>query len=103
MDNMKFPKLGQGPAVIADDEDLKRDATGYTNPNLHRRLDPQKQDFKTTLEVAPRDYSLIIEGKNSYRTTEIHLHDDICEGDKVYYTKQRQPDGTVISVPVEIP
>ena len=39
-------KLAQGPAKPATAEDLERDATGITNPNLHRRIDDTPVEIK---------------------------------------------------------
>ena len=36
--------MGQGPAKLASDEDLERDEVGFTNPNLHRRIDPHAEE-----------------------------------------------------------
>lgn len=74
MDN-PFPKVGQGPAVIASAEDLQKEEIGFTHPNLHRRIDPQAP-AEGSEELKPRDYKLGIYGVNSYRTTAIHCQDD---------------------------
>lgn len=68
------PTIGQGPAVPADALELERDAVGFTNPNLHRRIDPQPPT--DAYEVAPRDYMLGIYDVYSYRTTQINTHDE---------------------------
>lgn len=72
-----LPLEGQGPAVPANQEDLDKDEHGYTNPNLHRRIDPQPPT--TSYEVAPKSYKLFIGGKNSHRTTETFVHDEDSE------------------------
>lgn len=68
-----FIPMGQGPARLADADDLIRDANGFTHPYLHRRIDPQPQ---LEPEVKPRDYGLSIGGNNSFRTTKINTHDE---------------------------
>lgn len=74
-----YPHVGQGPAKLADQVDMARDALGFTNPNLHRRVDPQdppKAEDPRNQEVAPRDYKLTIQNVHSYRTTQINVHDE---------------------------
>ncbi len=70
----EFPKTGQGPAKIANEKDLQRDKTGFTNPNLHRRTDPKQS--KDEKELKPRQYEFEIQDVNSYRTTMIIIHDE---------------------------
>lgn len=74
-----IPVVGQGPAVPASEDDLARDELGFTNPNLHRRVDPQEPPIAEDArdqEVAPRGYQLNIQGVRSYRTTQINVHDE---------------------------
>lgn len=74
-----YPLIGQGPAHLATEEDLARDARGYTHPNLHRRVDPQTpptSEDPRNQEVAPRNYQLSIQNVHSYRTTIINVHDE---------------------------
>lgn len=59
------PVIWQGNAVPLSDEDQKRDDIGFTNPNLHRRVDPHMYGE----EVQPREYDLFISNLDSYRTT----------------------------------
>lgn len=70
---LNTPKISQGPAKIADAEDLLRDENGFTNPNLHRRVE-------TTPPVSPQvfstTYTIEIESTNSYRTTQQYFHDE---------------------------
>lgn len=82
MKDITFPKVGQGPAVVASDDDLQRDDSGFTHPNLHRRIDPQSPD-DDSLEYHPREYSLGISSVNSYRTTTIHYHDEETTEDEI--------------------
>lgn len=81
MGDIIFPKMGQGPAVVASDDDLIRDEVGYTHPNLHRRIDPQLPDDDSK-EYHPRDYDLGIYSVNSHRTTTIHYHDEDTDEDE---------------------
>lgn len=74
--------LGQAPAVAASAEDLEKDKLGYTNMNLHRRIDPRTPS-KSSPEVAPRDYVLNIHGVHSYRTTTVNSQDDSATEDLV--------------------
>ena len=90
-------------AKPATKEEIEKELSGYTHPDLHRRIDPQIPDINETGEIAPRDYQLGILGVNSYRTTTKYFHDDVCEGDIVHYREIEQEDGTKIRVPVEIP
>lgn len=92
---IEIPAEGQGPAVEASDKDLQRDAGGFTNPNLHRRIDPKDRSLP---EVAPRSYQLSIQGVSSYRTTSIHCHDE----DAFESRKYIDDDGNEIDVS-EIP
>lgn len=64
---MSFPEFNQGPAKLATEEDLDRDAEGITNPNLHRRINPDlaKLDDKSISST----YELCIHSTNSYRVT----------------------------------
>lgn len=78
----EFPEVGQGPAVVASPEDIARDEHGHTNPNLHRRIDPQEPSVPENpldRELAPREYELAIGGVYSYRTTTMITHDEDSE------------------------
>ena len=81
MSDILFPKVGQGPAKLATDEEIQRDAVGFTHPNLHRRIDPQI--LTESNEYHPREYQLAINSLNSYRTTTIHSHDEDTELDEI--------------------
>lgn len=35
---IKLPQIGQGPAKEANADEIQYDETGFTNPNLHRRI-----------------------------------------------------------------
>ena len=82
MSEILFPKTGQGPAKVANEEDLIRDAQGFTHPNLHRRIDPQ-QPSDGSVEYKPRDYSIGISNVYSYRTTKINTHDEDSEDSEI--------------------
>lgn len=58
--------MGQGVAKIADADDIAKDEHGFTNPNLHRRIN--NQDDKS--------YTIGIYGLNSYRTTKTVTHNE---------------------------
>ena len=68
----KMPLTGQGPAVPIKSKSIekKRDKTGYTHPNLHRRIAKESADPKGA------DYELGIYGVDSYRTTRWNMHDE---------------------------
>jgi hypothetical protein len=82
-----FPAYGSGAGVvqksdgtIVDPAAYNKDINvGFTNPNLHRRIDPKEPpeaENPLDQELAPREYSLEIHGTNSYRTTTITVHDE---------------------------
>jgi len=74
-----YPRMGQGPAILADEDDLDRDELGFTNPNLHRRVephDPPIADDPKNQELSPRQYQLNLQNVRSYRTTQINVHDE---------------------------
>ena len=74
--SMEIPKTAHGVAVPATEEELAKDAHGFTNPNLHRRIDPHAH-AQGSEEVAPRDYLIgVYDGLHSYRTETIHYHDE---------------------------
>lgn len=66
----KLPQIGQGPAKEANADEIQHDETGFTNPNLHRRI------YTSPDGVENRKYKIGIYGFNSYRTTEIIVHDE---------------------------
>lgn len=65
--------MAQGPAVLADESELAKDAEGITNPTLHKRVDPQPQPEP---EIAPRQYGLAVAGVMDYRTVIKTTHDE---------------------------
>ena len=70
-----FPDMCDGPAVLADSDDLKRDEVGYTNVNLHRRINPTEEG-RGKDEVFDRSYELCKTNLHSYRTTEEFYRDE---------------------------
>lgn len=66
--NKQSPKLIEAGSI-----EEERDEIGYTNPNLHRRIDPQTQ---TSPILSPNTYSFTIQNNQSYRLTHIHTHDE---------------------------
>lgn len=77
-----FPKTAQGEAkLIKDDEvtlnkeDVDRDNLGFTNLNLHRRIDAKKPR-ESSQETSERQYILGVSNVNSYRTVKIVTHDE---------------------------
>lgn len=67
-DNIEYPKMAQGPARPITDAEKALDDHGFTNPNLHRRIDP-KDPAEGSKEVLPASYKLSVQNLNSYRTT----------------------------------
>lgn len=76
------PKMGQGPAVeLTTEEEYKDSEIGFTNPNLHRRVDPKSPTDPQ--EIKSREYNLGIYGTESYRTTTVYLHDEDSETSEI--------------------
>lgn len=81
---MEFPKDHQGSAKKLevsnplDAAELRNDAEGITHPNLHRRVDAKEPELDAN-ELFPRSYKFAVASKYSYRTTQIHLHDENSE------------------------
>lgn len=98
-----FPSIGysktkvveRSDGTVLDPEDYARDqVTGFTNPNLHRRVDikdppdpipdpfydpedPESVDRSyLNKQIAPHDIEINIHGTHSYRTTTYHVHDE---------------------------
>lgn len=71
----RYLKMGQGPAKLASEEDLQRDENGYTNPNLHRRSEPEDPPTGDS-EVLPREYKFSIHDVNGFQTTIKTVHDE---------------------------
>ncbi len=67
---IKLPQIGQGPAKEANTDEIQHDEAGFTNPNLHRRI------YTPPDGTENRKYKIGIYGFNSYRTTEINIHDE---------------------------
>lgn len=66
---------GQQPAKIVESGtvEAQRDQNRFTNPDLHRRVDPQPVQHP---EVLPRSYEFSIRNKHSYRVVHIYTHDE---------------------------
>lgn len=73
--------MAQGPAHIATSDEIALDNHGLTNPNLHRRIDPQQPE--DPVEIKPRSYILSVNGYNSYRTTTKYIHDEESTTDEI--------------------
>lgn len=83
MNKDEFIRMGQGPSKIVNPGSIEdqKDQHGFTQPNLHRRVDPQEpHDGK---ETSPREYELGVYGLNSYRTTKINYHDEESETSEI--------------------
>jgi len=59
------PKLAQGPAKPANHEDIVRDESGITKPNLHRRIDEDPTQVWTNCLLMTQD-DCILETQNNY-------------------------------------
>lgn len=66
MPDSMFPVMGQGIAHLASDEDIKRDEIGFTNPNLHQRVDI----IQETDEAKPKSYMLMVQSTDYFRAVE---------------------------------
>ena len=75
-----YPKMAQGPAKLATEEDIAKDDFGITDPNLHRRIDDEATPLHPS-ETIPDSYTLSVKSVNSYRTTEHHIHDDSSDSE----------------------
>lgn len=107
--DIEFALIGEGPAEKPPDD---YEEPRYTDPDLHRRIDPMERDLPEVGYIddngnwvpSKRDYILSIQNLNSYRTTEIHNHNDSltgydADGNKLTYTDE---DGNEIDIS-EIP
>lgn len=65
---VEFVLIGEGSAVPFEGTE-----GDYTNPNLHRRIDPQDRESP---EESRRQYMLSIQNLNSYRLTKINTYGD---------------------------
>lgn len=82
--NTPTPQYGQGPAdpVRSGSIDANNNSHGYTHPDLHRTIDPsdpqlltdEVRDETVPGELEPRQYSVGIYGRDSYRTTHKIVH-----------------------------
>lgn len=59
--------------VTAGSIEAQRDANGYTNPNIHRRIEPQPVEAPA---VKPYSYQFTIQNNCSYRLTNRYVHDE---------------------------
>ena len=66
--------MTQGPAVLADEEARQKDEKGITHPNLHRRIKSDRTIGEG--EYLPREYTLSVQGVDSYRSTKTFMHDE---------------------------
>ena len=86
-DNMthEFPRTAQGEAKKASPSDMKIESTGYTNPNLHRRIesDPELSESDIADGIIAKSYSVHVSNLNSYRTIELSVHDEESEIDEI--------------------
>lgn len=70
-------KMGRYPMTVLTDDDQIRDDGGFTNPNLHRRVDTSFiYDDDAHKEVLPRDHLIGVINTDSCRTTTYFTHDE---------------------------
>lgn len=66
---LDIPALAQGPAYEPDELDLTRDEVGFTNPNLHVRMDKQITgtyrtiNYPPSYDVSPAEFTIDRENK----------------------------------------
>lgn len=62
---IEIPRTAQGYAVPVESgsEEAQKDELGYTNPNLHRRINED--------EESDESYQVLVQGSNSYKTVTI--------------------------------
>lgn len=77
---LEFEEIGQDTSRKINDLEKRRDDIGFTNPNLHRRIDVKMPE--NSEELVPREYRLQINQYNSYRTTHVITHIDYTDLDK---------------------
>ena len=61
---------------------IKYSSSGYTYPNLHRRIDNESTPLSPE-EVKPDTYELSVGGVSSYRTTTHTIHDEDSETSEI--------------------
>ena len=76
----EFVEIGQNTSRPVNSNEQHLDDLGYTNPNLHRRIDVTLP--KDVKELVPRKYRLEIDHYNSYRNVEVTTHLDYTDVDK---------------------
>lgn len=75
----QFPVMGQGIAKLATDEDLQRDEIGFTNQNLHQRVDIHQLPE----EVKPKEYTLMVQSTDYFRAVESYLYSEDDDYDEI--------------------
>lgn len=65
----------QGKGVLASEEDKIRDVNGFTNPNLHRRVELHAPD-PLSKELKPRTYKFNRHSVYESQLMEQHYHDE---------------------------
>ena len=68
-----YHKTAEGVAKLADADALKKDSHGFTNPNLHRRI----EKYESPSPYPTKEYKLGVYDKlHSTRLTKINFHDE---------------------------
>lgn len=97
-----FPMHARGSAIVfspegSDETAKKKDASGTTNPKLHRRVDSKQPPLKEgqptvdntdvfpreAREVLPRDYNFTVQGNNSYRTVRNYIQNENTDDSEI--------------------
>lgn len=79
-DNVEYTKMAQGLARSINDNEKALDDHGFTNPNLHRRIDT-KDPTEESKQVLPPSYKLSVQNVNSYRTTHKYYENELEDND----------------------
>lgn len=80
-ENPEYPEFAQGPSEKVQDGsvEMRRDSgTGFTNPNLHKRIDNTTPNEES--EGHRREYSLGVYSRHSIRNTETITHYEVNDG-----------------------
>lgn len=77
---MNVVPYGQGKAKPATEDDLNKDNSGFTNPNLHVRIDVKSTEPG---QVEPPKYDIGIYGYDQYRIKTTYIHDENSDDSEI--------------------
>lgn len=66
----QYGKMASGPMKPADAKDLIKDEIGFTNPNLHRRIETETEEGQKRYTIGVYDH------QHSYKTVDYSTHDE---------------------------